>query len=66
MLGHDYAGYFPVGDAAGLRQLVLRCLADRRFHRTLKAQCRARRQLFAPQRERAAVWRLVREALAGA
>lgn len=63
MLGRDYKGYFPVGNVAALRELVLRCRVDRRFYRTLAAQCRARRPLFAPARERAAVGRLVQEAL---
>jgi putative glycosyltransferase (TIGR04348 family) len=66
MLGHDYQGYFPVGDPARLGQLVLRCLLDQRFYRGLAAQCRARRRLFTPARERAAVCRLVREALRAA
>ena len=66
MLGRAYEGYFPVGDSAALRQLVQRCLFDRRFYRALAAQCRARRPLFAPERERAAVSRLVREALRAA
>jgi putative glycosyltransferase (TIGR04348 family) len=63
MLGRDYAGYFPVGDAAGLAQLVLRCRGDQQFYRALAAQCRARRPLFAPSRERALLARLVRETL---
>lgn len=63
MLGHDYAGYFPLGDAAALARLILRCRADGRFYRALAAQCRARRPLFTPERERVAVGRLVAEAL---
>lgn len=63
MLGRDYEGYFPVGNAAGLAQLVLRCHGDQRFCRALATQCRARRRLFAPSRERALLLRLVREAL---
>ena len=66
MLGQDYDGYFPVGDAAALRELVRRCRVDRGFYRALAAQCRARRPLFVPERERAAVWRVVREALRAA
>jgi putative glycosyltransferase (TIGR04348 family) len=63
MLGREYAGYFPVGNAAGLAQLVLRCRDDKQFYRGLATQCRARRPLFAPIRERALLLRLVREAL---
>jgi putative glycosyltransferase (TIGR04348 family) len=63
MLGPDYEGYFPVGNAMRLLQLVLRCRADGWFYRRLEIQCQARRPLFAPSRERALVLRLVREVL---
>lgn len=66
MLGRDYAGYFPVGDAARLAQLIRRCYREPRFYRGLAAQCRARRPLFAPSRERACLLQLVGEALQGA
>jgi putative glycosyltransferase (TIGR04348 family) len=63
MLGRDYEGYFAVGNTTGLMRLVLRCRADERFYRRLEMQCRARRPLFAPSRERALVLRLLREVL---
>jgi putative glycosyltransferase (TIGR04348 family) len=59
MLGEDYAGFFPAGDAAALAQLIDRVAADERFHRKLLRQCAARRRLFAPERERAALLDLV-------
>ncbi|TWI69959.1 putative glycosyltransferase (TIGR04348 family) [Pseudoduganella lurida] len=59
MLGDDYAGYFPVGDAAALARLIDRSIADAAFHATLRAQCAARAPLFAPERERAALRQLV-------
>lgn len=59
MLGDDYAGYFPVGDAAALARLVDRSVADDGFIATLRAQCAARAPLFAPQAERAALLHLV-------
>lgn len=59
MLGDDYAGYFPVGDAAALARLVDRSVTDAAFIATLRAQCAARAPLFAPEAERAALLRLV-------
>lgn len=59
MLGKDYAGYFPVGDAAALARLVDRVLADPGFDALLRRQCRARAALFAPEREKAALLQLM-------
>jgi putative glycosyltransferase (TIGR04348 family) len=60
MLGDDYAGYFPLGDAASLAALADRTVTDPAFHALLRAQCARRAPLFAPTRERAAVLELVR------
>lgn len=59
MLGPDYAGYFPVGDAAALARLVERSIDDPGFHALLQDQCAARAPLFAPQREQALLRELV-------
>lgn len=59
MLGQDYAGYFPLGDAGALARLVERSIADPAFHAQLAAQCAARAALFAPQAEQAALRKLV-------
>ena len=59
MLGDDYAGYFPVGDAAALAQLIERSIAEPAFYALLRAQCAARAQLFTPAAEQAAVRDLV-------
>jgi putative glycosyltransferase (TIGR04348 family) len=59
MLGEDYAGYFEPGDAAALARLADRVARDPRFHARLLHQCAARRRLFAPARERAALLDLV-------
>jgi putative glycosyltransferase (TIGR04348 family) len=61
MLGPEYRGYFPLGDQSRLAQLVLRCRDDARFYRALAQGCRARRALFAPSRERAALLRVMQE-----
>jgi len=59
MLGEDYAGFFPVGDAAALARLIDRVALDDAFHARLLRQCAARRRLFAPGRERATLLDLV-------
>ena len=59
MLGDDYQGYFPPGDAAALAQLIDRIIEDHAFHATLRAQCDARAPLFAPAAEQAALLELV-------
>ena len=59
MLGADYAGYFPLGDAAALATLIERSVADPAFYALLRAQCAARAILFDPAAERAAVLDLV-------
>lgn len=59
MLGADYAGYFPVGDAAALAALIDRCASDPAFDALLRRQCAARAPLFAPAAEQAALSDLV-------
>ena len=59
MLGQDYAGYFPVGDADELARLIERCAGDCAFDALLRRQCAARAPLFAPQAEQAALADLV-------
>jgi putative glycosyltransferase (TIGR04348 family) len=59
MLGDDYAGYFPVGDAAALSALIRRCASEPLFLAHLQAQCDLRRPLFATERECADVRQLV-------
>jgi putative glycosyltransferase (TIGR04348 family) len=63
MLGRDYTGYFPVGDAAALAKLLRRCHEEPGLLRALTRQCQARAALFSPARERAALVRLLRELL---
>jgi putative glycosyltransferase (TIGR04348 family) len=70
MLGDDYQGYFPHGDAAELADLLLRCRQGQQapaegpspaLLARLGAQCALRAPLFAPAAERAALLRLVAE-----
>lgn len=66
MLGADYAGYFPWGDAEALAALILRCRnadgKDRLLAR-LRRQCAKRAALFAPEAEHTALHRLARDLL---
>ena len=59
LLGADYDGFFPVGDAAALAALMRRFVADAAFAAHLAAQCARREPLFRPARERRAVRALV-------
>ena len=59
MLGDDYAGYFPAGDAAALAGLIERSVSDPAFYRQLRTQCAVRAPLFAPAAEQAALLQLV-------
>jgi putative glycosyltransferase (TIGR04348 family) len=76
MLGPDYAGYFPHGDAQALAQLLVRCRAEQDtaagyvndvgnpgFYARLEAQCGLRAPLFAPAKEQAALIALVYDLL---
>ena len=63
LLGRDYSGYFPVGDAPALAALMLKFIHESDFARLLEAQCAARAPIFAPERERAAVQALVADML---
>ena len=64
MLGPDYGGYFPVGDATALAQLLLRIERDRALSKRLAAQCAGRAQLFTPDAERAALGNSLARAMA--
>lgn len=61
MLGSDYEGYFEVGDAAGLADLLRRARTDAAFLHGLALQCERRAALFSPERERAGLQALIEE-----
>jgi putative glycosyltransferase (TIGR04348 family) len=63
MLGRDYSGYFTLGDHEELARLLDRACRDRAFLTELERQCAERAPLFAPEREQAAVVKLVDDAL---
>ena len=63
LLGDDYAGYFPVGDAAALARLLARCQDDPAWLALLQTQCSQRVPLFSPQREQRQLRALVQQNL---
>jgi putative glycosyltransferase (TIGR04348 family) len=63
LLGRDYAGYFPVGDALALATLIGKARDEPEFLALLRRQCAKRATLFAPQREQRELIRLVRSSL---
>ena len=64
LLGAAYDGYFPVGDAEALADLMRRFADDAAFAAHLRAQCAAREPLFRPAAERHAVRTLVADLVA--
>jgi putative glycosyltransferase (TIGR04348 family) len=65
MLGTDYGGYFPPGDAAALAQALRNCRADLGEPAgrlaTLQAQCEARAPLFDARTEQANLLAVLQE-----
>ncbi len=53
LLGSDYPGYYPVGDAEALRKRLLQAESDPTFYETLENSCAMRRARFTPEREQA-------------
>ncbi len=49
LLGTDYPGLFPVGDAGAATRLVERAATDAKFLKPLAARCRERARLFDPE-----------------
>lgn len=65
MLGHDYPGYFPVGDVAALWSLLSRCVSDSNLLSRLNTACAARAKLFSPETERASLCQMIDKLIAG-
>ena len=57
MLGREYPGYFPLGDERALAKLLQRAASEPDYRPRLRRALRARRKLFAPGAERAALLR---------
>ena len=65
MLGPDYGGYFPVGEAAALAALLARVWRSPGLYNALSSQCLRRSVLFTPMAECAALSLSLSHALAG-
>lgn len=63
MLGQDYLGYFPVGDAQALAALLRKCKNDPPFLDQLAKQCAQRAPLFSPASESKNLNQLVAQCL---
>ncbi len=59
MLGVDYPGWFPAGDAARLADLILAAAHDQNFYALLAKHCAERVSLFSPAHECASVCNLL-------
>lgn len=66
MLGEDYPGYFPFGDAAACAALMRRAETDARFYGKLSKACAQGAKRFAPERESASIRGIVAQALSPA
>lgn len=65
LLGNDYPGLFPVGDARRLAGLLRRAEEDGRYYHELVACCQRESYKFAPERERESLKILVERMFAG-
>ena len=61
MLGRGYPGYFPLGDEGALARLMARAGREPEFYRRLRRALAARRALFAPAAEGAALATALRD-----
>ncbi|MCK9382402.1 MAG: TIGR04348 family glycosyltransferase [Sulfuritalea sp.] len=59
MLGADYPGWFPAGDAQRLAQLILAAARDPQYYANLSRRCAERVSLFTPAHECAGVCSLL-------
>lgn len=59
MLGDDYLGYFPLGDAQALANLIDKSINVPGWYAQLQQQCGRRARLFTPEAEQAALLDLV-------
>ena len=61
ILGQDYPGFFPVGDARALRVLLEKVESDASFHERLRQHCIKLQAMVSPEVERAAIDSLIAE-----
>lgn len=59
LLGDGYPGYYPAGDTAALRTLLLRAEREPNYLEELRSHCLARAPLFTPESERDSLNRVI-------
>lgn len=55
LLGEDYPGFFPLGDADALAELIYRCESDPEFYEQLCSAARQHAGQFSPDKEKASL-----------
>lgn len=65
LLGEGYAGYYPVGNTAALRECLLRIERDQVWYQKLKQQVQAKSPLFTSEAEQHALADVLSSVLAG-
>lgn len=63
LLGEDYPGFFPVGDADALAELMNRCEYDLEFYEHLRSEALRHADQFHPEREKASLLAAVDRAM---
>ncbi len=61
LLGEKYSGYYKVENTNALKQMLLKCESNNKFYQTLIRQCKLRRHLFMPSREKSSWKKLLAE-----
>jgi putative glycosyltransferase (TIGR04348 family) len=61
MLGSAYPGYYELGEARALAELMMRAESDGEYYERLQRACAERAPLFTPERERSTLAALVEE-----
>ena len=64
MLGSDYAGYYPCGNEHALAEMLYQSETSPEFYDLLRVQCAKRREYMLPEREGAALAKLIAAATA--
>jgi glycosyltransferase involved in cell wall biosynthesis len=65
LLGDDYPGLFPVGDAQRLAELLYRAEVDGRYYDELAVRCRRESYKFDPAREKESLEMLLKRVFFG-
>jgi putative glycosyltransferase (TIGR04348 family) len=64
LLGENYSGYFPVGDAQALTELLLKAESNPQFYQQLEYEIAKQSDLVQPETEKQSIADLLREVMA--